>query len=470
MRNPGSKLFVLFVAAAIVVGLVYAFLPQPIEADLVAVERGTVRVTVDEDGKTRIREKYVVSAPLNGRILRISMDPGDKVEAGKTLLTMIEPRDPELLDARSVAQAEARVKAAEAALRRAEPVLETARQAQGYAEAELTRKRGARAQNAISESELDEADFIYRQRSEELRSARIAEEIAQFELQQAEAALIRSRPRVENESTTVASKNPANRRGLAGHHRGDGRAESAEQNGAGHHPPRMVPLSENGSGIGSEESSAVTNTSGDGPAVNGSNGWNLPVFSPINGRVLRVFQESAAVVTPGTPLVELGDPSDLEVEIDVLSRDAVKIKPGDLVLLEHWGGTLPLKGQVRIVEPSGFTKISTLGVEEQRVNVIVDLIDPEEERRTLGDGFRVEARVVIDEARDALIVPTSALFRVGKESAVFRVIDDVVHQHKIKVGRQNGLEAEVLEGLAEGDKVVLHPSDRIEDGVKVRQR
>jgi HlyD family secretion protein len=204
--------------------------------------------------------------------------------------------------------------------------------------------------------------------------------------------------------------------------------------------------------------------------TNGSGGWNFPIYSPIDGRVLRVFQESAAVVTPGTPLVELGDPSDLEVEIDVLSRDAVKIQPGDLVLLEHWGGVKPLKGQVRLIEPSGFTKISTLGVEEQRVNAIVDLVDPPEERRTLGDGFRVEARVVIDEARNVLKVPTSSLFRVGGEHAVFRVVDDVVQQKKIKVGRQNGLEAEVLEGLAEGDRIVLHPSDRIEDGVKVRQR
>jgi HlyD family secretion protein len=183
--------------------------------------------------------------------------------------------------------------------------------------------------------------------------------------------------------------------------------------------------------------------------------------------VLRVFQESAAVVTPGTPLVELGDPSDLEVEIDVLSRDAVKINAGDLVLLEHWGGERPLEGIVRIVEPAGFTKISTLGVEEQRVYVIVDLDDPPP---NLGDGFRVEARIVIDEARDVLKVPTSALFRVGGDSAVFRVTGGVVHQRPVKIGRQNGLEAEVLDGLAEGDQVVLHPSDRIEEGVEVRQR
>jgi HlyD family secretion protein len=340
---------------------------------------------------------------------------------GSTLLTMIEPRDPELLDARSVAQAEAQVKAAEAALRRVEPMLETAREAQALAEAEVTRMRGAHETKAISRSQLDEAEFEYRQASEEMRSARIAQEIAQFELQQARAALIRSRPRIVEEEVVSAT---------------DGNGESEEATGE----------------------------------PNGSNGWNLPIYSPIDGRVLRVLQESSAVVTPGTPLVELGDPADLEVEIDVLSRDAVRINPGDLVLLEHWGGTRPLRGEVRIVEPSGFTKISTLGVEEQRVYVIVDLIDPLEERGNLGDGFRVEARVVIDEAQDVLKIPTSALFRVGTRHVVFLVIDDVVHLLNFKVGRQNGLEAEILEGLAEADRVILHPSDRVEEDVKVRQR
>lgn len=420
MRNLGSKLFVMLLFAAIVAALGYAFVPQPVDVDLAKVERGTVRVTVDEDGKTRIREKYVVSAPLNGRILRISMDPGDKVEAGKTLLTMIEPRDPELLDARSVAQAEARVKAAEASLRQVEPKLEDARAAQALAEAEMTRARQASRSNAATKSEVENAEYVFRQKSEDLRSAKIAEEIARFELQQAEAALMRSRPQGDEAGSTVSG--------------GDG--STAE---AGEH-------------------------------ANGNGGWNFPIYSPIDGRVLRVFQESSAVVTPGTSLVELGNPEDLEVEVDVLSRDAVKIHPGDLVLLEHWGGVKPLEGRVRTVEPSAFTKISTLGVEEQRVYIIVDLVDPPEMRKTLGDGFRVEARIVIDEAENVLKVPTSALFRVGNESAIFKIAGDMVRLQTVKVGRQNGLEAEILEGLNEGDQVVLHPSDKVEDGVKIRQR
>ncbi len=212
MRNLGSKLFVLAIAAVIVAGLVYAFLPQPVEVDLVKVERGTVRVTVDQEGKTRIHDKYVVSAPLSGRILRIEMRPGDPVEAGKTLLTMIEPRDPELLDARSIAQAEARVKAAEATLRQVEPELEKARAGQAFAESELARMRKAFQGKGVTQSDVENAEMIDRQRSEELRSAKMSEEIARFELEQARAALMRSRPRPE----TVHDAERATRQGI--HH------------------------------------------------------------------------------------------------------------------------------------------------------------------------------------------------------------------------------------------------------------
>lgn len=436
MRNIGSKLFVLFIVALIVAGLAYAFVPRPVAVDLVKVDRGTVRVTVDEDGKTRIHEKYVVSAPLNGRILRINLDPGDKVVAGKTLLTMIEPRDPDLLDARSIAQAEARVKAAEASLQQMEPELEKSRAAQAWAESEAVRIRKAFRGNGVSQSDLEMAELTLRQRSEELRSTKLAEEIARFELEQAKAALMRSRPRPDD---TPQSTKPV-------------RIASAipptKVDGNGHVPAV-------GENITPEDQ---------------TNDWDFPIYSPINGSVLRVMQESTAVVMPGTPLVELGDPADLEVEVDVLSRDAVKIHPGDDVYFEHWGGATPLKGRVRVVEPSGFTKISTLGVEEQRVWVIIDLVDAPESRPTLGDGFRVEARIVIDEATNVLRIPTSSLFRAGEQSAVFRVENGAVHQQIVKVGRQNGLEAEITEGLAEGDVVVLHPSDQLDDGTRVKQR
>jgi HlyD family secretion protein len=186
--------------------------------------------------------------------------------------------------------------------------------------------------------------------------------------------------------------------------------------------------------------------------------------------VLRVFQESSAIVAPGAPLLELGDPTDLEVEIDVLSRDAVKIKPGALVYLEHWGGDDVLEGRVRLVEPSAFTKISTLGVEEQRVNIIVDLVDPPQDRTELADGFRVEARIVIDKADDVLKVPTSALFRVGEEWAVFHAVDGKAEEQYVEVGLQNGLEAEIRGGLQEGDQVIVHPGDDVVAGSAIRQR
>lgn len=409
MQNWLSKTFFVGLALLIAGGLTFAFWPEPIEVDLAQVSVEPLLVTVEEDGKTRIREKYVVSTPLAGRLLRIAMDPGDSVTASETLLATIEPRDPDLLDARAIAQAEASVKAAEAALNRVGPQLEQARLEQSNAEAEMTRIRRAAEGGGVTPSDLDAAEMRYGQASEELRTTRYNEEIAKFELQQARAALLRSKP--------AATDN-------------DDRS-----------------LNE----------------------VNGS-GWHFKIRSPITGRVLRVFQESAAVVTAGMSLLELGDPTDLEVEIDVLSSDAVRIEPGNRVLLEHWGGDHQLIGRVRLVEPAGFTKVSTLGVEEQRVNVIVDLVDPPEKRRSLGDGFRVEARIVTDEIPDALSVPTSALFRQARQWSVFKVIENKTQLTAVTLGKQNGLRAEVLEGLNAGDTVVLHPSDRIVDGVTVRQR
>ena len=425
MKILTRRLLLLLFAFGVLGAIVYGLMPQPVDVDLASAERGAIRVTVDQDGKTRIRERYVVSAPLAGRLMRVEMDPGDEVEAGKTLLATIEPRDPDLLDARAIAQAEARVHAAEAAVQKMEPLLDEARVAQEYAETELKRARDAHQNNprAVSASELDNKVLEYRRRSALLRSARHAEEIARFELEQAQAALIRSRPPDDGEAT-------------------------------------------------SPDSSDAPDTNGNGSQTNGlpNNGRHFVIRAPINGQVLRVFQESTAVVNAGTPLLELGDPIDLEVEIDVLSRDAVKISAGAPVILEHWGGEKPLRGRVRLVEPSAFTKISTLGVEEQRVNVIADLVDPPEVRESLKDAYRVEARIVIAEAQDVLQVPTSALYRVGEDWAVFRVEQGIARQQIVKLGLQNGLSAQVLEGLAEGDEVVVHPGDKIDDGTKVRRR
>jgi HlyD family secretion protein len=400
-----KRLFSATFGLGLVAALVYAFLPKPVPIDLARVEKGLLAVAVEEDGKTRLRDRYVISSPLAGKLRRIKLRAGDRVLAGQTLAS-IEPADPELLDPRALGQAEARVKASKAALDKAGAQLKGNEAALELAEAEYGRARHLFEKNSLSKAELETKVMQKRTREEELRTARFAEEVARFELEQAQAALLRSRP-----------------------HSG----ETTE------HSHFEIPSP------------------------------SLPT-SGVVFHVLRVLQESEAVVAAGTPLIELGDLADLEVEIDVLSSDAVKIPPHAKVVLEQWGGEEPLLARVRLVEPSGRTKVSALGVEEQRVNVIADFPDREKIPSTLGDGFRVEAKIIIWEKDDVLKVPTSALFRHGGGWAVFRVEDDRAVLRPVKVGKKNGLAAEVVEGLASNDAVVVHPSDRVADGVQVIRR
>lgn len=393
------RLILLLIAAGIGITIFQAMQPQPQKVDVKPVIRGELQVTVDEDGKTRIKERYEVSAPLAGRLSRINIDPGDSVEAGKTRIATIEPTDPHLLNPRELASAEARERAAEAALKRADPAVETARADLNFAESDLARKRELSKKGSIARAAFESAERDYRNSAEAFRSATFNADIARFELEQARAALMPSR-------------------------------------------------------------------NGDDTKTGG---WQFHIDSPITGRVLRVFQESSAVVTPGTPLLEVGDPTDLELEIDVLSSDAVQIRPGNEVAIEHWGGenSSELRGIVRLIEPSAFTKISALGVEEQRVNVIIDIVNPVTERATLGDGFRVEVRIIIWSADDVLKVRTSALFRNDEVWMVFVIRDGRVEERVVKLGHRNALEAEVVAGLDENELVIVHPSDAIASGVAV---
>lgn len=393
------RLILILLGMGIAVAIYLAMRPQPAKVDVAQVRLDDLMVTIDEDGKTRIKERYVVSAPLAGRLLRIDIDPGDVVKAGDSRLATIEPNDPQLLNPRELASAEAREKAAEAALKRADPAVESARADLDFAESDLARKRRLRQSNSVSESVLQEAERRYRTTAEAFRAATFAADIARFELAQAQAALMPSRSKLE----TAAD-------------------------------------------------------------------WRFHIDSPIDGRVLRVFQESSAVVTPGTPLLEVGDPTDIELEIDVLSSDAVRIRPNDPVIIQHWGGEQPLRGLVRLVEPSAFTKISALGVEEQRVNVIIDIVDPVDDRLTLGDGFRVEVRIIVWEGQNILQVPASALFRDGDDWLVFLMRNGKAMKQVVELGHRNGMSAEVLGGLAEGDTVIIHPSDEISEGVEVMPR
>ncbi len=386
------------VAAVVVVGLlVYAFRPVAAEVDTAAVSRDPLVVTVAAEGKTRIRERYVVSTPLAGQLLRIRHRPGDEVTAGQSIVATIEPSDPSLLDARAKAEIDARVKATDAARQQADAGLKRAKTAHDLARRQWERVKGLGT--AVSTDERDVAEGKERVAADEVRAAEFAVRVAEFEHEQAKAARVRTQPRLS----------------------ADAEAD------------------------------------------------RLDIRAPIGGLVLRVFQESEAVVAGGTKLLELGDPRDLEMEIDVLSTDAVKMRPGARVIVDHWGGPEPLAGRVRVVEPAGFLKVSALGVEEQRVNVIADFTDPLDKRKPLGDAYRVEARIVISEG-EAVKVPAGALFRKGTGWACFAVRDGRVKLTEVTVGRTNGLETEVSSGLAEGDTVVLHPSDRVKDGVRVVSR
>ena len=387
-------------ACAVVIGSGYAFWPRPILVDLATVTRGSLQVTVDEDGNTRVHERYIVSAPLAGQMARIDLEVGDSIDAGKTLLTTIDPVDPSLIDDRARSEAEARVRAAEAAGQLASARIEEAREAHESAKHEFERTKALQKSHAVSDAEYDRNEHAERRTAQALRAAEFALQVAQFELEIAQAALVRTRPRAAND-------------------------EKHER---------------------------------------------LELRSPVSGRVLRVFQESARVVEPGLALIELGNPAEMEVEIDVLSQDAAAIHPGAKVLLEHWGGEQPLEARVRLVEPSGFTKISALGVEEQRVNVIADFVGPPESRGQLGDAYRVEARIVVWESTDVLKIPAGCLFRYGGKWAVYIAEGTIVKLRSLEVGKNNGLEAEVLSGLQAGDRVLLHPSDKITAGIRVAPR
>ena len=379
---------------AVVVAIGYSFRPQPLDVDWSIVKRGPLEVTVNEDGRSRIREKYVVSTPLAGQLQRVVLKPGDAVTAGTTLLATILPTNPELLDPRARTSAEARVKAAEAGIRRAEANVAAAKAAMESTRSMLDRRQRLRQGEATYDQAVEDAQMLARMKSEEYHSAEFGRDIAKFELEMAQAALIRTKP-------------------------GD---ESA------------------------------------------GNDWHLDIVAPIRGKILKVFQESAAVLPAGAQLMEIGDPTDLELEVDVLSTDAVKILPGAKMHIEHWGGDTPVEARVRLVEPGAFTKVSALGVEEQRVNVIGDLVSKVPEQ--FGDRFRFESRIVTWQSDDVLKVPMSALFRHDRDWAVFTVGSDMKARRRIiKIGHRNSDEAEVLEGLSDAEQVIIFPSDRVEEGV-----
>jgi len=386
-------------ALGLALALLWLFRPAPVAVDLAQAERGPLLVSIDEEGQTRVRDMYVVSAPIPGRMRRISLEAGDPVIADQTVVAQIEPSDPAFLDSRSAAEARATVSAAAASRTHAAAQVRRAEAELQFAQSELARVRILAQSHTVSENELDAAERRAKTADAALAEARAEQKVRESEYQVARARL-----------TTPSDRSR------------------------------------------STDCDCVT------------------VYSPVSGTVLRVVTESEGVVQSGTPLLEVGDPDRLEVVVDLLSSDAVRVQPGQRAVIEAWGGSQPLHGEVRRVEPFGFTKVSALGIEEQRVNVLIDIREPRELWRRLGHGYRVEPRIVLWESRDVLKVPLATLFRQRGQWSVFVAQDGRAVLRPVEIGHDNGLEAEILSGLEAGDRVVLHPGERVSPGVRLRPR
>lgn len=392
----GRVLSVIAIAAALALAI-WVMMPRPVAVETAAVTKGKFVATVDEDGKTRIRERYVVAAPLSGRLTRIRLKVGDQVKADDAIATLM-PSPAPLLDPRSRREAEERLGAAEAGHERSKAVVERAQAQTVQAKNDLDRARALTDRGASTVQALERADTAMRVAERELRAAEFLDHAAEHEVEQAKALL-------------------------------------AQYRNSGDTPPdRWV------------------------------------VTAPVSGLVLKVMQESETIVQPGTPVLEIGDPRDLEIVIDVLSTDAVEIVPGAAVAIDHWGGPGELAGRVRRVEPAAFTKISTLGVEEQRVNVLIDVVSLAKDWLGLGDGYQVDARITVFSRDEATIVPTGALFRTGDQWNVYVVADGRAQRRAVELLRRSGRTAAVSAGLQPGDRVIVYPSDRVAPNVRVEIR
>ena len=381
--------------AVLLAAVIWGFWPSPIAVDVAETVRGPLRVTIDEEGETRVRDRFVVSAPVPGRLLRVDIEPGERVSAGAVVGTLL-PAAPAPLDSRARAEAEARMAAARAAVDGAIAARDQAATESAAAETELGRHRELDAARLLARDRLEAVETAATVKASALRAADASVRSARQELRAAEAVLVSSTP------------------------------EKA----------------------------------GGGPIL---------LRAPVTGTVLRRLRESESIVPAGEPLLEIGDTAQLEIVSDLLSTDAVKVSPGQPVQLEGWGGR-DLCGAVRRVEPGGFTKVSALGVEEQRVNVIIDLDNAPGRTANLGDGYRVEVSIVIWERSDVLKIPISSLFRDGDQWRVFVVEAGRAIARTVTIGERNSLEAEVLSGLDAGQQVIVHPPDALEAGATVKPR
>jgi HlyD family secretion protein len=377
--------------AAIVLGL----WPKPIPVETAVVSRGSLTVSVLEEGKTRIRHRFEISPPVAGYLNRVALRAGAPIRAGETVLATIVAEQSGFLDPRTRAEAEARVKAAEANRQQRRSEVGRARAALDLAQKDFARANELLKSQVISRQEWDVAENRVSILRREYNAAQFALQVAEFELTQARATLVQ---------------------------------------------------------LQSPES---------GPSQ------RLRIVAPVDGYVLNVYEENARVIAAGTPIMEVGDPRDLEAEIELLSSDAVAVAVGADVSIEQWGGEGTLRGRVSLVERGGFTKISALGVEEQRVKVRVDFLESPPPGNELGDRYRVEARIATWHGEDVLQVPTGALLRRGGDWMTFVVENRKAHLRKVEIAHNNGLAAEVLSGLSLGDAVIIYPPDSLTDGASV---
>lgn len=401
-----SRTFMIALAAgAVVLTLVLAFLPKPVEVDLAPVTRGDLVKSIDAEGRTRVAETYVVSTPVAGRLLRVRVNPGDIALRGETVVAQMRPTNPSVLDSRTREQASAAVDAATAALRLARANLNAAAAAEDLASADFARTQSLFDSGIVSQAALDRAQST-------LRAGRASRDTAEAAIAMREAELANARANL----------------------------------------------------IGFDDVGLAN-------AIGSAGGQEIPLYAPIDGRILRLMQESETTLPAGAPIMEIGDiASDLEVVVDLLSSDAVQVSVGDRVILRDWGGPNDLTGEVTRIDPFGVTKYSALGVEEQRVNVEIALQSPLEERPGLGHGYRLEAAIIIWQAEDILTVPASALFRDREGWAVFVARDGTARLTPVETGQSDGLMTELKGGLAAGEMVILYPSAAITDGVRIRQR
>ena len=387
-----NKILLAVALLALAALVAWALQPQPIAVETAAVTRGAFEQTVVDDGRTRVRDRYVVAAPLAGRVERIRLEPGDTVRHGQ-VVALLTPTAPAFVDARTSRELQERIGAADAHLARARAETLKVLAQRDQARADLERQAKLAAGGFVSETAREQTALALRTAERSLDAARFAEEAARHDAAQARAALARYR--------------------------------------------------------------------------SGEPGAKWEVTSPVNGSVLKVIQKSESPVALGAPLLEVADARSLEAVVDVLSQEAVAIRPGMQARVELGQGVAPVPALVRLVEPAAFTKVSALGVEEQRVNVILDFAGPLDQVWTLGDAFRVEAHIVTHREDKAIKVPVGALFREGDGWAVFLALDGRAAKRAVKVPRRNGAEAMVEDGLQPGDRVIVYPSDALRDGARI---